>query len=96
MPKLGLPLGLPSRARTVGVDLGVRRVDDEDSREAIEHDALIAGEARSGVPEAQHGWQTERTRENRDVRGTGAAIGRDADDRFAIQLDREARGEIVG
>ena len=56
---------------------------------------LVPGQPLGCVSESDDRGQPQRSRENRDVRRTRARIGRNADDRFAIQLHGEARREIV-
>jgi hypothetical protein len=56
---------------------------------------LVSVETVGRVTESDDRRQAQRPRENRDVRGAGSRVGRDPDYRFAIELNREARGQVV-
>ena len=72
-----------------------RRIDEQQSRRAVENEMLLAGELRRRITKSDDRWQAERARENRDVRGARPGVSCDSADRVTIELDGEARRQIV-
>jgi len=82
----------------VSVRLDLRRcgIHDQDSRCPIENHVLVPHEQFRRIAQTDDRGQSERPREDRDVRRACAGISSDSDDRLAIELHRETGREIVG
>ena len=79
----------------VPLDLLVGGIDREHPGASVEHDTLAALQLGGGGAQADDGGQPERPRQNRDVRRPRAGVRGNGDDRVPLELDREARREIV-
>ena len=86
---------LLSCALLVRVDLEVRRVDREETGGPVEDRRLVPAQLLRRCAETDNRREPERSRENGDVRRARAGVGRDRDDRVAVELHREARREVV-
>ena len=86
---------LAARPRRRVLELGGRRTHDEHAGRGVEDHFLTAREARGRVEEPDDRGKPERAREDGDVRRAGARVRRDARDALAIELQREARREVV-
>ncbi len=78
------------------LDLGVRRAEGNRAVGAVEDGAFATGQRLGRGAQADHRRQVQRAGEDGHVRSARAGVGGDADDGLAVELHREARGEVVG
>ena len=94
-PQLTDAPGLDLHAMTRLLDLVFGGRDHERAVGTVENGDLPGREECEGVAQAHDGGESERARQNGDVRGGGAGFGRDRGDARAIKLHGERGREIV-
>src|SRR5512138_1696773 len=81
---------LAHRAVGVRLDLRISRIGDDYAGRAVENYVLAAVKLVGCITQSHHGGQSQRTRENRDVRSSRASVSRNRRYRVSIELNGEA------